>query len=190
MWISPYRMARFTSFVDPFADPFGNGFQLTQALIALGSGSIGGVGLGSSVQKLFYLPEAHTDFVFAILGEELGLIGAAAVIITYSFIVLRSFGLARRAYDVGNRFSSYVALGIGVWIGQQAFINIGVNMGVLPTKGITLPMLSYGGSSALIFATAFALLLRIDFEVRQLRVIDLRSQQRSREHQDWEQAYV
>ena len=167
IWLSPYRLARFLSFLSPFDDPFGRGFQLTQSLIAIGSGSWTGVGLGSSVQKLFYLPEAHTDFVYAILAEEMGLFGSLAVIFSFSFIVWKSFALSRRAYEIGHRFAAFVALGIGTWIGLQSFINIGVNMGVLPTKGITLPMLSYGGSSALIFAISFGILLRIDYEVRE-----------------------
>ena len=173
VWLSPYRLQRFVSFMAPFDDPFGSGFQLTQSLIAIGSGSWTGVGLGSSVQKLFYLPEAHTDFVFAILAEELGLFGCVIVIALFSFIVWRCFVLSRRAYELGNRFASFVALGIGIWICLQSFINIGVNMGVLPTKGITLPMLSYGGSSALVFCVSFAILMRIDYEVRQQAVEDM-----------------
>jgi cell division protein FtsW len=164
--VSPYRLRRFASFLDPFSDPFNSGFQLTQSLIAIGSGSISGVGLGSSVQKLFYLPEAHTDFLFAVLCEELGLIGALCLIAAYAFIVWRSFRLARIADEQGNRFAGFIALGIGGWIGLQAFINIGVNMGMLPTKGITLPFISYGGSSVLVFAASFALLLRVEMETR------------------------
>jgi len=166
LW-SPYRLRRFSSFLDPFSDPFNSGFQLTQSLIAIGRGGIDGVGLGSSVQKLFYLPEAHTDFLFAVLCEELGLIGALGLIATYAFIVWRSFRLARLADEQGNRFAGFVALGIGIWIGLQSFINMGVNLGVLPTKGITLPMMSYGGSSAIVFAATFSLLLRVEWEVRQ-----------------------
>jgi cell division protein FtsW len=165
--LSPYRLRRFSSFLDPFSDPFDSGFQLTQSLIAIGSGGISGVGLGSSVQKLFYLPEAHTDFLFAVLSEELGLIGALILVLTYAFIVWRSFRLAQLADAQGNRFASFIALGIGIWIGLQSFINMGVNMGVLPTKGITLPMMSYGGSSALVFTATFSLLLRVEWEVRQ-----------------------
>lgn len=165
--LSPYRLRRLSSFLDPFSDPFDSGFQLTQSLIAIGSGGISGVGLGSSVQKLFYLPEAHTDFLFAVLSEELGLIGALILVLTYAFIVWRSFRLAQLADAQGNRFASFIALGIGIWIGLQSFINMGVNMGVLPTKGITLPMMSYGGSSALVFMATFSLLLRVEWEVRQ-----------------------
>ncbi len=177
---SPYRMRRFASFLDPFSDPFNSGFQLTQSLIAIGSGSITGVGLGSSVQKLFYLPEAHTDFLFAVLCEELGLIGALVLICAYSYIVWRSFRLARIADEQGNRFAGFIALGIGGWIGLQAFINIGVNMGMLPTKGITLPFMSYGGSSALVFAASFALLLRVETETRAFAIQRLKPRRGSK----------
>jgi len=163
---SPYRMRRFSSFLDPFSDPYNSGFQLTQSLIAIGSGGFSGLGLGGSVQKLFYLPEAHTDFLFAVLCEELGFVGVIAVVAAYGFIVWRSFQLARRADELGYRFAGYLALGIGIWIGLQAFVNMGVNMGILPTKGITLPMMSYGGSSAMVFAVSFAILLRIESELR------------------------
>lgn len=165
--MSPYRMRRFIGFLDPFSDPYDTGFQLTQSLIAIGSGGFTGVGFGSSVQKLFYLPEAHTDFLFAVLCEELGLVGAVALIALYGFIVWRCFRLSRIAEEQGNRFAGYVALGIGVWIGLQSFINMGVNLGVLPTKGITLPLMSYGGSSAVVFAVTFALLLRVEWELKQ-----------------------
>ena len=178
--LSPYRMRRFASFLDPFSDPFNSGFQLTQSLIAIGSGSISGVGLGSSVQKLFYLPEAHTDFLFAVLCEELGLIGALVLICTYSYIVWRSFRLARIADEQGNRFAGFIALGIGGWIGLQAFINIGVNMGMLPTKGITLPFMSYGGSSAIVFAASFALLLRVETETRRFAIQRLKPRRGSK----------
>jgi len=160
---SPYRMRRFSSFLDPFSDPYDSG---TQSLIAIGSGGFSGLGLGGSVQKLFYLPEAHTDFLFAVLCEELGFLGVVAVIAAYGFIVMRSFRLARKAEELGFRFAGYLALGIGIWIGLQAFVNMGVNMGILPTKGITLPMMSYGGSSAVVFAVSFAILLRIESELR------------------------
>ena len=166
---SPYRMRRFASFLDPFSDPFDSGFQLTQSLIAIGSGGITGVGFGQSVQKLLYLPEAHTDFLFAIIAEELGLVGALALVALYGFIVVRCFRLSAEAERQGNRFGGHVALGIGIWIGLQAFINLGVNMGMLPTKGITLPLVSYGGSSAVVFAATFALLLRIEADVREAR---------------------
>lgn len=164
---SPYRMRRLSSFLDPFGDAYNSGFQLTQSLIAIGSGGLNGVGFGSSVQKLFYLPEAHTDFLFAVLCEELGLIGAVVLIAMYAFIVWRCFQLAKQADKQGNRFAGFVALGIGIWIGLQSFINMGVNLGVLPTKGITLPLMSYGGSSAVVFAIAFSLLLRVEWELKQ-----------------------
>ncbi|MBX2825648.1 MAG: putative lipid II flippase FtsW [Gammaproteobacteria bacterium] len=180
IWTSEYRLQRFASFRNPWEDPFGSGFQLSQSLIAIGSGSWSGVGLGNSVQKLFYLPEAHTDFVYAIAAEELGLIGSALIIGLFVFIVWRCFQLAWRADALGMRFAGFVALGIGIWIGLQSFINIGVNMGVLPTKGITLPMMSYGGSSALIFSFSFAILLRVDYEVR-LRALETLKPSRSRD---------
>jgi len=165
--MSPYRMRRFMSFLEPFNDPFGAGFQLTQSLIAVGSGGLMGTGFGNSVQKLFYLPEAHTDFLFAVLCEELGMVGAFFLIFLYCFIVWRCFRLAKIADEQGNRFAGFLALGIGSWIGLQSFINIGVNLGLLPTKGITLPLMSYGGSSAVVFAVTFSLLLRIEWELRQ-----------------------
>jgi len=163
---SPYRMERITGFMDPWADPFNSGFQLTQALIAFGRGEWFGVGLGSSVQKLFYLPEAHTDFLFAVLSEELGFVGGLVIIALFCFVVIRAFMVGRMAEKVGMRFASYLAYGIGTWIGIQTFINIGVNMGVLPTKGLTLPFMSYGGSSVLVMCIAIALLLRVDYERR------------------------
>ena len=173
--LSPYRAKRLASFLDPFSDPFASGFQLTQSLIAIGSGSWTGAGLGNSVQKLLYLPEAHTDFVFAVMCEEFGFVGVLFVISLYGFILWKSFNLAKIADEQGNRFAGYLALGIGVWIGLQSFINIGVNMGMLPTKGITLPMMSYGGSSAVVFAVAFTLLLRIELETRQFAQRALRA---------------
>ena len=164
---SSYRLRRFSSFLDPFEDPFGAGFQLTQSLIAIGSGGLTGTGFGNSVQKLFYLPEAHTDFLFAVLCEELGMLGALFLIFLYCFIVWRCFRLAKIADEQGNRFAGFIALGIGSWIGLQSFINMGVNLGILPTKGITLPLMSYGGSSAVVFAITFSLLLRVEWELRQ-----------------------
>lgn len=161
---SPYRVARLTSFVNPWADPFDSGFQLTQALIAFGRGEWLGVGLGGSIQKLFYLPEAHTDFLFSVLAEELGLLGAVSVIALFAVLVWRAFAIGTASAAAGNRFGSYVAYGIGMWLGLQAFINLGVNMGVLPTKGLTLPLMSYGGSSIVMSCVAVALLLRISHE--------------------------
>lgn len=165
---SPYRLQRLTTFLDPWADPFNTGFQLTQALIAIGRGEWFGVGLGASVQKLFYLPEAHTDFLFAVLAEELGLAGGLAVIAAFGFVVWRAFQIGAAAERSGNLFGGYLAYGLGLWIGLQAFVNIGVNMGILPTKGLTLPLISYGGSSMLVMCVAFALLLRVDMERRLL----------------------
>ncbi len=163
---SPYRMQRLTAFLNPWADPFDSGFQLSQSLIAIGRGEWSGVGLGASIQKLFYLPEAHTDFVFAVLAEELGLIGVLVLLGLYAFLVWRAFRIAAVALDNGNPFAGYLAYGIGTWLGLQTLINIGVNTGLLPTKGLTLPLLSYGGSSMLVSCAAIALLLRIDYETR------------------------
>nr|VFJ42786.1 MAG: cell division-specific peptidoglycan biosynthesis regulator FtsW [Candidatus Kentron sp. DK] len=164
--MEPYRLERFTTFLNPWADPFGSGFQLTQALIAIGRGEWLGAGLGGSIQKLFYLPEAHTDFLFAVLAEELGLVGALFVIALFSLVVWRAFIIARRAEERGFLFGAYLAYGIGLIIGLQAFINIGVNMGMLPTKGLTLPLMSYGGSSMLVNCMAMGLLLRVERESR------------------------
>jgi cell division protein FtsW len=163
---TPYRLKRLTGFLHPWDDPFNSGFQLTQSLIAIGRGEWFGVGLGSSVQKLFYLPEAHTDFVFAVLAEELGLVGVIGVIALFLALVGRSFQISRLAAGAGLRFQSYLALAFGVWIGVQAIVNIGVNMGVLPTKGLTLPLLSYGRSSLLVTLAWIGVLLRIHHEAK------------------------
>ena len=163
---SPYRMERLTTFLNPWADPYDSGFQLTQALIAFGRGEWFGVGLGSSVQKLFYLPEAHTDFVFAVLAEELGLFSVILVIAVFCFIVIRALMIGRRAEIRERPFTAFIAYGLGIWLGLQAFINVGVNMGVLPTKGLTLPLMSYGGSSLIIMCIVVAMLLRADYETR------------------------
>jgi cell division protein FtsW len=160
-----YRLQRLTGFLDPWADPFDSGFQLTQSLIAIGRGEWLGVGLGSSIQKLFYLPEAHTDFVFAVMAEELGLLGVTAVVVAFLALVLRSLRLARIAADAGMPLHACLAAGFGVWLGLQAFINIGVNMGLLPTKGLTLPFLSYGRSSMLVTLAWVGMLLRVHHEV-------------------------
>jgi cell division protein FtsW len=161
---SPYRMQRLTTFVDPWADPFDSGFQLTQALIAFGRGDWFGVGLGASIQKLSYLPEAHTDFIIAVLAEELGMAGLLIVITLYGLLLLRGFQVGARAERAGQAFSAHLAYGISIWLGLQVFISIGVNMGLLPTKGLTLPLMSYGGSSLLVTCLALALLLRIAYE--------------------------
>ncbi len=162
---SAYRLKRVLSFADPWADPLNTGFQLTQALIAFGRGEWMGVGLGSSVQKLFFLPEAHTDFLFSVIGEELGLVGACVVILLFSIVVWRAFVIGRLAERVEKRFAAFVAYGLGIWFGLQAFINMGVNMGMLPTKGLTLPLMSYGGGSMIVMCSALALLFRVRSEV-------------------------
>ncbi|MFZ2541239.1 MAG: putative lipid II flippase FtsW [Gallionella sp.] len=161
---APYRMERVTGFMDPWADPYGKGYQLSHALIAFGRGEWFGVGLGGSVEKLFYLPEAHTDFLMAVIAEELGLVGVTAVILLFALLVVRAFQIGRHATFLERNFSALVAQGIGVWIGVQAMINIGVNMGVLPTKGLTLPFLSFGGSGMVANCVAAAILLRVDYE--------------------------
>jgi len=164
---SPYRLARLTGFLNPWQDPFDSGFQLTQSLIAIGQGQVFGVGLGESVQKLFYLPEAHTDFLFAVTAEEFGLVGSLTLIALYLLLTWRAILVGRRAVKRGQLFGAYLAYGIGIWIGMQAFINMGVNMGVLPTKGLTLPLMSYGGSSLIVSCAAIGLLLRVDREARE-----------------------
>ncbi len=168
IYSSPYRMQRIVGFMDPWSDPFGKGYQLSHALIAFGRGEWFGVGLGSSVEKLFYLPEAHTDFLVAVIAEELGLVGIAAVIALFSLLVVRAFQIGRHAAFLERNFSALSAQGIGVWLGVQAMINIGVNMGVLPTKGLTLPFLSFGGSGLVVNCIAAAVLLRVDYENRRV----------------------
>jgi cell division protein FtsW len=163
---SPYRMERVTSYLDPFSDPFDSGFQLSQALIAFGRGEWLGVGLGNGIQKQFYLPEAHTDFILAVIGEEFGLVGTLLVIAAFAFIVWRAFRLGLRAEGLGRCFHAYLAQGIGLGLGLQALINIGVNVGLLPTKGLTLPFMSYGSNSLIVACMMAGLLLRIDLELR------------------------
>ncbi len=163
---SAYRLKRLTVFLHPWDDPFNSGFQLTQSLIAIGRGGWFGVGLGGSIQKLFYLPEAHTDFVFAVLAEELGLVGVVGVIALFLALVWRAFQISRMASQAGLKFQSHVALAFGIWLGLQAIVNIGVNMGVLPTKGLTLPLLSYGRSSLIVSLAWLGVLLRIYHEVK------------------------
>lgn len=162
--LSGYRMRRLGAFLDPWADPFNSGFQLTQSLIAIGRGEWFGVGLGESVQKLFYLPEAHTDFLFAVLAEELGLAGVVITVGLFLALAWRALAVARLAADAGLKFQAYLAAGFGIWIGIQAFINIGVNMGVLPTKGLTLPLMSYGRSSLVVTVAWVGILLRVHHE--------------------------
>ena len=166
---SPYRMQRVIGFMDPWADPFGKGYQLSHALIAFGRGEWFGVGLGGSVEKLLYLPEAHTDFLLAVIAEELGFVGVLTVLGLFVWIVIRAFGIGKEAVANERYFAALLAQGLGVWMGVQGVINIGVNMGVLPTKGLTLPLLSFGGSGILANCIAMAVLLRIDFENRRLQ---------------------
>lgn len=163
---SPYRMQRITAFLDPWADPYDSGFQLTQSLIAIGSGEWFGVGLGASVQKLFYLPEAHTDFVFAVIAEEFGLVGSTLLIGLFVILISRALGIARESAAGGRLYQANLAFGFAIWQGIQVFINIGVNMGILPTKGLTLPLISYGRSSLIVTLIGLGLLLRIDYENR------------------------
>ncbi|WP_455365668.1 putative lipid II flippase FtsW [Kaarinaea lacus] len=177
---SPYRVERLTSFLNPWADPFDSGFQLTQALIAFGRGEWLGVGLGGSVQKLFYLPEAHTDFLFAVISEELGLFGGLIVIGLFATIVYRAFRIGHFALSHQDRFAGYLAFGIGLLIGFQALINIGVNMGMLPTKGLALPLMSYGGSSIVTTCMACALLLRIAHQYPESDPVTLNSRNSKR----------
>lgn len=164
---SPYRMERLTSFSNPWADPFNSGYQLVQALIAVGRGQIFGAGLGNSIQKLQYLPETHTDFLFAIYAEEFGLVGSLLVIGLFLLVVWRAFVIARRAIECGQLFNGFLAYGLSGWVVLQAFINIGVNLGALPTKGLTLPLMSYGGSSLVICCVMIGMLLRVDMETRE-----------------------
>jgi cell division protein FtsW len=166
--VEPYRMQRIMGFIDPWDDPYGKGYQLSHALIAFGRGGWQGVGIGGSVEKLYYLPEAHTDFLLAVIAEELGFIGVAAVIALFMWLVIRAFVIGRQAATRERYFPALVAQGIGTWMGVQTFINMGVNMGVLPTKGLTLPLMSFGGSSIVANCIALAILLRVDWENRQL----------------------
>ncbi len=163
--VEPYRMKRVTSFMDPFADPLNSGYQLSNALIAFGRGEWSGVGLGEGVQKLFYLPEAHNDFLIAVIGEEFGLLGTVSIILLFAFISWRAFRIGAMAEKQSRRFAHYIAYGSGLWIGFQAFINIGVNLGLLPTKGLTLPLMSYGGNSIIVACVVIAMLQRIHLEV-------------------------
>ncbi|MCC7486976.1 MAG: putative lipid II flippase FtsW [Burkholderiales bacterium] len=165
---APYRLQRVLGFMDPWSDPYGKGYQLSHALIAFGRGEWLGVGLGGSVEKLFYLPEAHTDFLLAVIAEELGFAGVVAIIVAFAWIVLRAFAIGRRAAALERPFAALAAQGIGLWIGVQAIVNVGVNTGMLPTKGLTLPLVSFGGSALVASCCALAVLLRVDWENRQL----------------------
>lgn len=164
----PYRMARVTAFLDPWQDPLGKGYQLTHSLMAIGRGGWTGVGLGASLEKRFYLPEAHTDFILAVIGEEVGFIGMMVLTACYVWLVWRAFSIGKMARDAEQFFGAYVAKGVGIWIGIQSFFNIGANIGLLPTKGLTLPLMSYGGSALIMTLVAFALLLRVDYETRRV----------------------
>ncbi len=168
VYFEPYRMKRVTSFMNPWADAKDTGYQLVHALISFGRGEWLGVGLGSGIQKLFYLPEAHTDFLFSVIGEELGLLGVLTVIGLFSLLVWRTFEIGMAAEKAGERFSAFIAYGLGIWFGFQAFVNMGVNMGILPTKGLTLPLMSYGGGSMMIMCCAVALLFRVQSEVAEI----------------------
>ncbi|QWF71034.1 putative lipid II flippase FtsW [Methylomonas paludis] len=165
IYLEPYRLARVSSFRNPWEDARNSGFQLTQALIAFGRGEFFGVGLGNGLQKLFYLPEAHTDFLFSVLGEELGLVGVMVTIGLFTTLFARAFVIGEQAEKIGDRFSALVAYGLAIWFGFQAFVNMGVNMGLLPTKGLTLPLMSYGGGSMIVMCGSLAVLFRIHYEV-------------------------
>jgi cell division protein FtsW len=166
--VSPYRRDRIFGFMDPWSDAFGRGYQLSHALIAFGRGELFGVGLGASIEKLFYLPEAHTDFLLAVIAEELGFAGVIVVVVLFGLLVQRAFAIGRQAVSLERVYPALVAQGIGIWLGVQGFINMGVNMGLLPTKGLTLPLMSYGGSGIVANCVALAILLRVDWENRQL----------------------
>ncbi|MBD9469978.1 putative lipid II flippase FtsW [Pseudoxanthomonas sp. PXM01] len=173
----PYRMRRLTSFSDPWADPFGSGYQLTNALMAIGRGEWGGIGLGGSVLKLNYLPEVHTDFIFSVIGEELGFTGVCLVVALYALLVGRAFVIGLRCVEMRRHFAGYVAFGVALWIGMQSFVSMGVNLGLLPTKGLTLPLISSGGSSILMTCVAMGLLLRVSYELeRTQRQVALRGE--------------
>lgn len=166
--ISPYRMARVVGFMDPWKDPYGKGYQLSHSLIAFGRGEWTGVGLGGSVEKLSYLPEAHTDFLMAIIAEEFGFVGVTFVVLLFGWLVFRAIAIGMQAAKLERYYSALVAHGVGIWLGVQTVINVGVNMGLLPTKGLTLPLLSFGGSGIMMNLVALAVLLRVDWENRQL----------------------
>ncbi|PQJ55195.1 cell division protein FtsW [Psychrosphaera saromensis] len=166
--LEPYRMRRVVSFVDPWADPFGSGYQLTQSLMAYGRGGWSGLGLGNSIQKLDYLPESHTDFIAAVIAEEIGFVGLSILIFALGWLVYKILNIGRLAMEKSQHYNGFFAYAIGIWIAFQAFVNIGASAGMLPTKGLTLPFISYGGSSLIIFSVAIAIVLRIDFERRAL----------------------
>lgn len=167
-WAEPYRVKRLTNFQNPWQDPFGDGFQLVQALIAVGRGEMGGVGIGASIQKLFYLPEAHTDFIFAVFAEEMGFLGVLLLVCLFMLLVFRVFKVAKEAFENGNDFGGFLCTGIAVWLALQAVLSMGVNLGILPTKGLTLPFISSGGSAIMINIMAMALVFRVSFENRRM----------------------
>lgn len=167
-WAEPYRVKRLTNFQDPWQDPFGDGFQLVQALIAVGRGEMGGVGIGASIQKLFYLPEAHTDFIFAVFAEEMGFFGVLLLVLLFALLVFRIFKVAKEAFENGNEFGGFLCTGIAVWLALQAVLSMGVNLGILPTKGLTLPFVSSGGSAIMVNIMAMALVFRVSFESRRM----------------------
>ena len=179
--MEPYRLRRIVSFMDPWADPFASGFQLTQALIAVGRGELFGVGIGASIQKLFYLPEAHTDFIFAVLAEEFGLAGVIAVLALFLLLVTRIMVIGITAHRNDKPFAGFVCYGIGLWLGLQAVVSIGVNLGVLPTKGLTLPLISSGGSSMLMTLFAIGIILRVKYEMDRDRVVYFRKKKNLKE---------
>ena len=164
----PERLARISAFLDPWNDPYGKSYQLIQSLIAIGKGQWSGVGLGAGVQKLHFLPDAHTDFIFAIVGEELGIIGMLLVLFAFVSLIYQALNISHQSLKQHKKFSAYVAFGIGIWLSLQIFVNLGVNTGILPTKGITLPFFSYGGSSLLITMITMAILIKIDYENKQM----------------------
>jgi len=166
--LEPYRMRRVVSFVDPWADPFGSGYQLTQSLMAYGRGSWSGLGLGNSIQKLDYLPESHTDFIAAVIAEEIGFVGLSILVILLGWLVFKILNIGRLAMEKSQHYNGFFAYAIGIWIAFQVFVNIGASAGMLPTKGLTLPFISYGGSSLIVFTIAIAVVLRIDYETRAL----------------------
>ena len=164
--VEPYRMARVVGFLDPWDDPFGKGYQLVQSLMAYSQGGWFGQGLGNSVQKLQYLPEAHNDFIFAVIGEELGLVGVVSILMVLATLVFRALLIGQQALKCGKEYEGYFAFAIGIWFAFQTMVNVGASAGILPTKGLTLPFISYGGSSLMIMTIATGILLRVDFETK------------------------
>jgi cell division protein FtsW len=179
VYFEPYRMKRVTSFMNPWADAKDTGYQLVHSLISFGRGEWSGVGLGSGIEKLFYLPEAHTDFLFSVIAEELGLLGVLTVIALFSLLIWRTFEIAVAAEKAGERFSAFIAYGLGIWFGFQSFVNMGVTMGILPTKGLTLPLMSYGGGSMMIMCCAVALLFRVHSEVAEINANTMPAQRQA-----------